>query len=43
MILYMLVEDIKNNFKLFNNTLFLEPNISEKPFGITLLYPTHIA
>ena len=32
MFLYVLVEDIKDNLKLFNNTHIFEPNISEKPF-----------
>ena len=33
-ILYVLVEDIKNDLKLFNNNHIFEPNISEKSFFI---------
>ena len=34
MFLYVLVEDIKNNLKLFNNTHVFEPNVLEKLFPI---------
>ena len=36
MFLYVLVEDIKNRLKLFNNTHGFEPNISEKPFSVLM-------
>ena len=34
MFLYMLIENIKDNLKLFNNTHGFEPNILEKPFFV---------
>ena len=36
MYLYVLVEDIKDNLKLFNNTHIFEPNILEKSFSILI-------